>query len=92
MTTHNGLPVSGYHPQSDEKVSLVNQFKADEERMLRKIDALTPGPTFDLEGPNVGECDLRWLAIARTHFEQGFMALNRSVFRPGRVALPGDES
>jgi hypothetical protein len=34
---------------------------------------------------------LRWLAIGKTDIEKGFMAVNRSVFRPSRVALPEDE-
>lgn len=78
MTDHKGLPVSGYKPQSEEKVAMVNSFKADEERLLR---ALETNP----------ELDHRWLAIARTHFEQGYMALNRAVFQPGRVRLPEDD-
>ena len=92
MTTHNGLPVSGYQPQSDDKVALVNQFKADEERMLRRLDEVT-SQMFSIKNADgtLGPLDQRWVAIARTHFEQGFMALNRAVFRPGRVALPGDE-
>jgi len=40
MTEHNGLPVKGYQPQSDEKVALVNRFKEMEERLLRELDAL----------------------------------------------------
>ena len=28
--------------------------------------------------------------IARTHFETGFMALNRAVFQPSRIDLPED--
>lgn len=77
---HNGLPVSGYQPQSDDKVALVNEFKADEERILRKIDAVQAA----------GIHDGRWAAIARTHIQEGFMALNRSVFQPSRIALPED--
>ena len=37
------------------------------------------------------EIDQRWLAIARTHIEQGFMALNRAIFRPQRVELDEDD-
>ena len=42
MTTapHQGLPVSGYRPQSDQNVELVNQNKALEERVLRQLDKL----------------------------------------------------
>jgi hypothetical protein len=35
--------------------------------------------------------DKRWLLVARTQLEQGFMALNRAIFQPQRIALPGDE-
>jgi hypothetical protein len=81
---HQGLPVAGYRPQSAEAVDLVNGFKADEERLLRALDAMADSggePRFDP----------RWLAIARTALEQGFMALIRAVFRPARIRLPGDE-
>lgn len=87
-TKHEGLPVSGYRPQSDEAVRLVNEFKADEERLLRKLDALREKNLLDRESP--APYDPRWLAIARTNLAQGFMALNRAVFRPQRVKLPED--
>lgn len=92
MTTHSGLPVHGYQPQSDDKVALVNQFKQDEERLLRRLEEVS-SQFFLLENADgtFGPLDQRWVAIARTHFEQGFMALNRAVFRPGRVTLPGDD-
>lgn len=77
-TLHQGLPVAGYRPQSAEAVELVNSFKADEERLLRRLDGMS-------------DADQRWLAIARSHFEQGFMALNRAIFRPGRIRLPEDD-
>lgn len=77
-----GLPVAGYQPQDPEKVALVNEFKADEERLLRKIEAAET-----LRNP-----DKRWTAIAKTHFEHGFMALNRAVFQPQRISLPEDDA
>ena len=92
MTEHTGLPVAGYQPQSDEKVALVNSNKEMEERLLRTIDALSLGlPTSTQPGTvNHAFADGRWLAIARTHFEQGFMALNRAIFQPKRIELPED--
>lgn len=81
MKEHEGLPVAGYKKQSDENVQLVNSFKQDEERLLRKLDELVLR-----EGPVT--LDARWLSIGRTHLEQAFMAINRSIFRPGRVELP----
>lgn len=85
MTTdqkHEGLPVAGYVPQSARNVDLVNTNKTLEEGVLRQVDHL-----FAVEG-----LDKRWLSIARTHIEEGFMAMNRAVFQPKRIALPGDEA
>lgn len=77
---HQGLPVAGYKPQDDDKVALVNENKALEERVLRQIEKLGA-----LDG-----VDKRWLAAGRTDIEKGFMAVNRAIFQPGRVELPED--
>lgn len=79
-TLHQSLPVHGYSAQTEEKVALVNRNKVSEEVMLRELDAMKADP----------EIDQRWLAIGRTHIEQAFMAINRAVFKPGRVRLEGD--
>lgn len=78
---HLPLPVLGYKAQSQAAVDLVNESKKDEERLLRALDRMATGPE---------DFDQRWVAIARTHIEQGFMALNRAVFKPERVKLDGD--
>lgn len=84
MADDPGLPVAGYTAQSEEKVALVNHFKEAEERLLRDIDAMR-----DTAEPH--RFDQRWLSIAQTQLQQGFMALNRAVFQPQRIRLPGDE-
>lgn len=71
--THDGLPVAGYQPQSARTVELVNQNKHLEELVLRKAELIR------------SMYDGRWAAVAITHFEQGFMALNRAVFQPKRI-------
>lgn len=81
--THKGLPIPGYRDQSETAVDLVKQHKHEEERLLRHLDALPSHPQAPIDG--------RWLAVARTHFEQGYMALNRAVFQPARVSLPEDQ-
>lgn len=81
MTDYQGLPVAGYTDQSHERVTMVNLNKLDEEELLRSLDQYAMNP----------DVDKRWLAIARTHIEQGFMALNRSIFKPERAKLAGDE-
>jgi len=81
MTKMNeGLPVAGYRPQTEEAVLLVNIMKGSEEKILRALDDLAARD----------DIDKRWLAIGRTAIEQGFMAVNRSIFRPARASLPGD--
>ena len=77
---HTGLPVKGYQSQSAKNVDLVNANKVLEEIILRNLD--------DFE--KMSEVDKRWLAVARTHVEQGFMAMNRAIFKPGRITLPED--
>lgn len=81
-TEHQGLPVAGYKPQSERNVALVNKNKMLEETILRIMD----------DQKNGSVVDQRWLAIARTGIEQAFMAWNRAIFKPGRVALPGEDA
>lgn len=89
MTDHKGLPVAGYKPQSAENVALVNEFKAFEERLLRKLDRMAEDEEY-AKLQNGSHFDMRFVAIARTHFQEGFMSLNRAVFQPSRIALPED--
>jgi hypothetical protein len=72
---HATLPVHGYSPQSTEKVDLVNTNKLTEENTLSLLDELGRLPSVDQ----------RWLAIGRTHIEQGWMAINRAIFQPQRI-------
>lgn len=78
MTDHKGLPVTGYVAQTSEAVQMVNLNKLAEEKILRSIDQYGMNP----------DVDKRWLAIAKTQIEQGFMAMNRAIFKPQRIELP----
>jgi hypothetical protein len=80
MTEHKGLPVSGYVPQTDDKVAVVNVNKALEERVLRQLDFLKTYPGVDQ----------RMVALAFTGIQEAFMWANRAVFQPTRVSLPED--
>lgn len=79
---HVGLPVAGYRAQWPQAVERVNANKEIEERVLRILDELALLP----------EVDKRWLQAGRTDIEKGFMSVNRAVFQPGRIRLPGDEA
>lgn len=72
---HKPLPVSGYTPQSNANIELVNRNKDVEELVLRIIDDLDKGDR---------DVDPHWLEVGRTHIEQGFMALNRAIMQPKR--------
>lgn len=76
-------PVPGYNDVDAKQHAAVKANKEMEERVLRQLDEL---------GRSEGVIDARWLNIARTHIEQGFMAMNRAVFKPGRILLPEDRS
>lgn len=84
------LPVKGYTDQPNEKVALVNRFKEMEERLLREIDALAGENLAASERGAMPPFDARWFSIARTHIQEGFMALNRAVFQPQRIKLSED--
>jgi hypothetical protein len=63
--------ITGYQPQTPEKINVVNHSKYLENQLGDWIAEL-----------RTGAVDQRWVAIAVTHFQQGFMALNRAVFQP----------
>lgn len=72
--------VKGYTEQTPAKLAMVNANKIVEEGVLRVLDQLR-----GVEG-----IDLAWLTIGQRHIEQGFMAVNRSIMQPQRIALPED--
>lgn len=70
-------PVLGYTKPTQLQLSTVNLNKVLEEDLLSRMDILEQHGELQI--------DRRWLAVARTHIEQGFMALNRAVMKPKRV-------
>lgn len=73
-------PIAGYQDVPAWKQRVVNDNKHAEERILRVLDEMKANK----------DIDPRWLAIGRTHIEEGFMAINRAVFQPQRVKLDGE--
>ncbi len=73
--------ITGYVEQTPEQIDCINNFKAIEIEVVQLIDNLMTGLTY------VGQTeplavDKRWLSIAKTNLQQGFMAAVRSVARP----------
>ena len=75
MADLDPLPVQGYTTQTQGAVDQVNLNKSMEEDILQRLDAMAMW----------GDADQRWVSIARTHIEQGFMAMNRAIFKPQRL-------
>ncbi|MCB7129196.1 MAG: hypothetical protein J3T61_06645 [Candidatus Brocadiales bacterium] len=70
--------IQGYRVLEEWEIDLMNVAKGFEAEMLEFIEAQF----------STGSCDDRWLAIARTDLQKGFMALNRAIEKPGNLVPP----
>jgi len=74
--------IKGYRDLTQEEIDLMNEGKELAEKCgdyIMKLQNLSvPVP----EGSAEIEADKRWISIAQTHLQQGFMAAIRSVARP----------
>jgi hypothetical protein len=81
VAPHKAMPVPGFTNQTDAKLRIVTQAKYLEELCLRHADMLR----------TLGDaCDQRNVSLGITMLEDAFMRLNRAVFKPTRVKLPGE--
>ena len=71
-------PVAGYRRLTQEHIDQMNENKLLEELVLRQVDR-------HVREHHSQEIDQRFVAIARTHFQEGFMALNRAIAQPQRI-------
>lgn len=72
MVDNQHQKISGYRDLSQPEIDLMNDVKAmesDVAQLWREI-------------AGQDEIGGRWLAIARTHFQEGFSALVRSIAQP----------
>lgn len=70
--------ITGYRDLSQEEIDLMNEIKAESERLGALCAKLTD--TYGASGPKIP--DGRWVSIGKTHLQQGIMALVRSVAKP----------
>lgn len=66
--------ITGYRDLTQEEIDLMNEAKALAEQVGAFIQKMSVGPVH---------IDQRWVAIARTDLQKGFMSLIRSIARPG---------
>lgn len=64
--------IKGYRELNQKEIDLMNAIKEAGASLGDLIDKLEQS----------GELDARWLAIARTDLQKGFMSLTRSVAKP----------
>lgn len=73
--------IKGFTDQTEQNKQLVNVNKEVEERLLRITDGLREDPAHDQ----------RFISMAISYFQIGFMLLNRGIFQPQRIELPEDK-
>lgn len=73
MVDNQNKQISGYRDLSQSEVDAINSVKLAE----TDIGLLYKQLVEDIPG-----IDRRWASVARTHFEEGFSALVRSIAQP----------
>jgi len=71
--------IKGYRDLSQEEIDLMNEGKALAEKCGEFVEKLQKAEFAQFEEMKP---DHRWLAIGKTHLQQGFMAVIRSVAKP----------
>lgn len=66
--------IKGYRDLSQAEIDMMNEIKMEGERLGVLCDKLTSATHPTIDG--------RWVAIGKTHLQQGIMALVRSVAQP----------
>lgn len=65
-------PIKGYRELSEVEIMKINIVKFAGEQVGTIVEELKKDP----------ELDQRWVAIAKTHLQEGFMALTRAIAKP----------
>lgn len=79
--------ISGYRELTQAEIDLMNEIKAHGQELekliskCRSVDVAV-GKTGDREHDEVLDEAARWRSVAKTHLQQGLMALTRSVAKP----------
>lgn len=77
MVDNQHKQIKGYRDLSVEEIELMNAVKNTSEEvgiLIDKLEKMTKDGALNL--------DLRWLAIAKTDLQKGFMSLVRAIAQP----------
>ena len=72
--------IKNYRELSQIEIDLMNESKELEQTVLSFINRVKK-----VNADQVVEIDMRWLCIGQTNIEQGFMAVSRSIAKPGNA-------
>jgi hypothetical protein len=76
--------IKGYRELDAEDIALLNEAKEIAAVVGEFCGKRAAQPAIPPDGVlTPGAIDKRWLAIGQTNLQQGFMAVNRSITRPG---------
>lgn len=76
--------ITGYRELDETEIGMINEIKALSEEVGCLIERMER-TTLILDGVHTDKkiFDPRWVAIAKTDLQKGFMSLTRSVAKPG---------
>lgn len=76
-------PITGYRHLSTPEIELINRIKSKAEECGALCGELAFMTTPAKQGETLlFQLDGRWVAIGKTHLQEGFMALVRAVAKP----------
>lgn len=67
--------IKGYRDLSQDEIDFMNEFKEMENTLAQMVQGA-------LRNQKQNGIDPRWMAVAKTHFQQGFMAAVRAIAKP----------
>jgi len=73
--------IAGYRELTAQEIKYVNELKKAERLLLGRLEEMQI---------DISDMDKRWLAIGKTHIQQGFMAAIRSITRPIEAGEPAE--
>ncbi len=75
--------ITGYRELDQAEIDLMNEIKAKGAELGALVKRLEDSQTRNTAEHGSGDAEpFRWIAIGKTHLQQGLMALTRAVAKP----------